>query len=331
MEKRKLLLLSLLLSLFVFYTGCKDSTTEPTPDPVNESEVLAKYVETTLGGVPKIQAMASASDVYSAIVAGSTTQVVLDIRSAADYANGHIQGAINVALKDIVTYYEANNLKDKGTVVIACYTGQTAGFACGILRLLGYTNVKDLKWGMCSWNDTTATGWKTAIANGNEFATQFVTTAAAKNAVGSLPKLSTGKTEATAILRDRINVLLSSADPFGDARMTKTTLFQNLNDYYIVNYWSAAHYALGHIPGSIQYTPDPSDLALSTALKTLPTDKKIAVYCYTGQTSAHIAAYLRALGYDAKSVLYGVNAMNYDILPANKFTTNEINTYPLVR
>ena len=51
------------------------------------------------------------------------------------------------------------------------------------------------------------------------------------------------------------------------------------------------------------------DLALTAYLKTLPTDKTIVVYCYTGQNSASIAAYLRLMGYDAKSLKFGANSM----------------------
>ena len=64
----------------------------------------------------------------------------------------------------------------------------------------------------------------------------------------------------------------------------------------------------GHIEGAIQYTPS-VDLAVDEALKTLPTDKTVVVYCYTGQNSARIAAYLRLLGYDAKSLKFGANGM----------------------
>jgi rhodanese-related sulfurtransferase len=59
---------------------------------------------------------------------------------------------------------------------------------------------------------------------------------------------------------------------------------------------------------------------LAADLKTLPTNKPIAVYCYTGQTSAYLSAYLRLLGYDAKSILYGGNAMIYDLMVAKSMT-----------
>ncbi|PKP52846.1 MAG: hypothetical protein CVT92_07150 [Bacteroidetes bacterium HGW-Bacteroidetes-1] len=61
-------------------------------------------------------------------------------------------------------------------------------------------------------------------------------------------------------------------------------------------------------------------MKLAMDLKTLPTDKPLALYCYTGQTSSYLAAYLRLLGYDAKSVLYGTNGMIYDIMVQNAMT-----------
>ncbi len=70
-------------------------------------------------------------------------------------------------------------------------------------------------------------------------------------------------------------------------------------------------YGLGHIPGAIQYTPN-QDLYSTAFLNTLPTDKTVVVYGYTGQVSASIATYLRILGYDARSLKFGINGMAYD-------------------
>ena len=67
-------------------------------------------------------------------------------------------------------------------------------------------------------------------------------------------------------------------------------------------------------------------------LNTLPTDKSVVVYCYTGQTSAHVAGYLRVLGYDAKSMLFGVNGMAWDNMPGTRFVEEtEVHDYPLVQ
>jgi rhodanese-related sulfurtransferase len=116
-----------------------------------------------------------------------------------------------------------------------------------------------------------------------------------------------------------VNTLLNEG--FTPATVTNQTVFGNLTGYYIVNYWPADQYAdPGHIPGAIQYTPKAS-MKLDADLKTLPADKNIAVYCYTGQTSAFLAAYLRLLGYNAQTILYGTNAMIYDKMVEKNMTT----------
>jgi len=61
-------------------------------------------------------------------------------------------------------------------------------------------------------------------------------------------------------------------------------------------------------------------MKLAVDLKTLPTNKPIVAYCYTGQNSSFLAAYLRLLGYDVKSLLFGVNGLAYDNMAAAGMT-----------
>ena len=146
-----------------------------------------------------------------------------------------------------------------------------------------------------------------------------------------MPVLSTGKTTGAEILKARVTALLSSADPFGDIKLSNSTLFANLSNYYIVNYWSATDYAWGHINGAIQYTPK-ADLKLAASLKTLPTNKPVVIYCYTGTTSSFVATYLKVLGYDAKTLLYGMNALAHDAMPGTKFdAAAHVHNYELVQ
>jgi rhodanese-related sulfurtransferase len=305
----------IVLFLVILY-GCSENTSE-VPATVNESEVLVTYLEGDDGGYinNNSSAIITASEVMSNILT-QQEQVVIDIRKEADYNLGHIKGAVNVTINDIVDYYKSNNLESKKLVVITCYSGQGAGFATTLLRLLGYSNVKDLLWGMCSWNSTTSSYWTSAINNSR--AAQFKTTANPKASSGDLPTLNTSETSGENILLSRIQTLLSSSDPLGDVKVSSDAVYSNLNNYYIINYWSEEDYNWGHIDGAIQYTPKES-LFLETDLTTLPTDKTIAVYCYTGHISAQVAGYLRTLGYDAKTIVFGVNGMAYDAMPGTKF------------
>jgi rhodanese-related sulfurtransferase len=331
MKDRKLFyLLYLFIAATIMFVnvGCSEDETTAPPVTINESEELAKYLEGTDGGYINNAApsVIAASAVNTDILAGANIAII-DVRSATDYAAGHIQGSVNVAIADIVTYYKNNNLSAKSKVIVTCYTGQSAGLAVAALRLSGYSNVSSLKWGMCSW--AYPTSWNNAKIYGQTTPITKQMTANAKNAAGNLPALSTGKTTGAEIFESRLATVLTEG--FSVIGITRETVYANLSNYYIVNYWPVDQYNQGHIEGAIQYTPK-SDLKLATFLKTLPTNKIIVVYCYTGQTSAQVATYLRLLGYDAKSLQFGANRLFHDTVPASKWDeATEFMNYPVVQ
>ena len=181
-----------------------------------------------------------------------------------------------------------------------------------VLNLLGYDAVS-LKWGMSGWNT------KYDLWTGNtssDYTGSFATDAdTGKNAAGDYPTLSTGAANEAAILRARLEDLVSKPGRF----VTIAGVVAALDDYYIVNYWPEAEYLdPGHITGSHQYTPK-TDLRSDAFLNTLPTDKMIAVYCYSGQHGSQVAAYLTLLGYDAYDVKFGTNGMIYDQMTHHKW------------
>jgi rhodanese-related sulfurtransferase len=51
-------------------------------------------------------------------------------------------------------------------------------------------------------------------------------------------------------------------------------------------------------------------------VKAVDSEETTLVYCFTGQTSSMVVAWLNVLGYDAKSILFGVNRLKYDELEA---------------
>jgi len=349
MKERKLyflLYLFIAASFVLFNTGCSDDEKDPiTPDTVNESEELVKYLEGTnldfLNG--KFPAMIPATTLRQDLLNTPSQITVLDIRSAGDFDTlGHIEGAVNVTVANLLTYYQSNNLSAKTKVVIACYTGQTAGYATALLRMAGCSNVYDLKFGMSSWNDRFATSWKNTVANGNQLGYVNTTNYPKPTTTVDYPTLNTGLTAGDKICEQRVKDLLTEGFTakisYSDL---KTGLLADPTKYFIINYWPTDHYNINHIDGSIQYTPyssstsTRSDLTSDKFLKTLPngTDKTIVIYCYTGQTSAHVAAYLKSIGYNAKSLLFGANGLFYDNMPASKFNPTvgaDINDYPYV-
>jgi rhodanese-related sulfurtransferase len=332
MNKWKFWMLNLLV-LFVVASSCKnnDDDDDNQNQPINESQVLIEYLESTSSPLGKYYVN---SDMPSMILASEvntlnqTDQVyIIDIRDADTYNNGHIKNAVNVKFTDLLTHIEGVDLSKYTKVAIVCFTGQTASYGTSLLRLKGYDKVFCMKFGMCAWHTDFADKWKNSVSN--MYATQFVTEATAKNAEGDLPKLSTGKTTGEDIFNARVAELF--AEGFDPAKITNATVFGDLTKYYIVNYWTDADYTgMGHIPGAVQYTPKQS-IALDADLKTLPADKTVVVYCFTGQTSAHMAAYLRLIGYDAKSLLFGANGMIYDNMTSHQWTDGAIMDYDYVK
>ncbi len=80
---------------------------------------------------------------------------VLDIRSAADYAKGHIPGAVNVPFAVIAKPENLVLYPTDKPILVACYTGQTAAMTTAILNVLGY-DAYSLRFGMMSWNASTS-------------------------------------------------------------------------------------------------------------------------------------------------------------------------------
>lgn len=324
MTKSKILFLSVIFALLVV-TSCKEDEVI-----IDETRVLVEYLEGTANNLGKdyvnsdMPSIIGATELYTLNTAGQA--YVIDIRAAADYETGHIPGAHNVTVGDLFTHLETADLAGKTKIAIACYSGQSAAWATMLLRLSGIDNVYSLKWGMCSWHEDFAVAWPSKT--GNTYATQFVSTATAKAEKGALPELNTGLDNGADILAARTEALI--AEGFSAASITGATVFANSSNYYIVNYWPESQYTTpGHIPGAVQYTPKET-MKLAADLKTLPTDKTVVVYCYTGQTSANLAAYLRLLGYDAKTLLFGTNGMIYDLMVTNGmgvWTESEIKNY----
>ncbi len=307
-----------------FVVSCDN---EEDPPEVNEAEVLIKYMEDPGSAAGNYGNSALAIKAPSATHAGVVADnvYVIDIRAAADFDLGHIESAVNIAAADVRAHIDATDLSAYNEIHIVCYTGQTASWLTSLLQLAGYKDVYSMKWGMSGWHSD-FDRW-TSNTNSDK-ATLFVATSTDKAAEGDLPVLTTGFEDGADIFEARFDAVL--AEGFGAAAVSQGDVYANLGDYYIINYWPEAEYIdPGHIDGAIQYTPD-VDLELDAALKTLPTNKPIAVYCYTGQNSARIAAYLRLMGYNAKSLKFGANSMIWSEMTKSKWTAETPMDYDYV-
>ena len=304
-------------------TSC-DAEEDP-PVEVNEAELLIEWLESPTSPAADYgnSGLAIKSAEATNTLLGAGKVYLIDIRSDVDFGKGHIDGAVNLGAGAVAAHIDETDLSAYDEIHIICYSGQSASWLTCLLRLDGYDNVFSMKFGMCAWADTFATSWPGAISS--EYSTFFVSDATAKGDEGDLPDLGTGFETAEEIFDAQLADAYT--DGFGGAAISAADVYANPDDYYIINYWPEAEYLdPGHIDGAMQY----DDLKLDVSLKTLPTDKTIVVYCYTGQGSGNLVAYLTLVGYDAKSLKYGTNAMIHDDMTPGKWSDAHIKGYDLV-
>jgi phage shock protein E len=67
--------------------------------------------------------------------------LVIDVRSAAEFASGHIQGAINIPLDRFSGSIAAAAPDKHQPVVLCCLSGGRSGSALSVMKQLGYTQV----------------------------------------------------------------------------------------------------------------------------------------------------------------------------------------------
>ena len=302
----------------LFLSSCK----EDEPEAVNAYLTLKTYmVQNTLDLPdlaknwivdPKSTNMGGIVDSVSGTIPGYT---IYDIRSATDFASGHIKNAVNVALKDIITTVTTAAVAKDAKILVVCYTGQTAGQAVMALRLLGWKNAVVLKWGMAGWNATYKGPWVSnsgyeVAANGNIAVghANWVTTAAPANGSFAEPVWTSTSTDGAAILKERVQFVLNA----GFSPVAAADVLAAPANYQIVNYWSNTDYLkYGHYTGAFNV---PTIALAGDLIKAFDPSKQEIVYCYTGQTSSIATFWLNVLGYNTKGISFGANKLVYDQL-----------------
>ncbi len=319
MKKSVNYFITFLIVPLMFVAGCKPTGDDPEPEKKGTFNDLKTYLIENSMDLPD---MLNGWIVTAETVHGNISDYYLmDIRSQEDFQAGHIDGAVNSSLATIVD--DAKEVTKQ--IVVVCYTGQTAAHAVIALRLSGHPDAQVLKWGMSGWNEDFAGPWNSNIGNtASDYPASWTTDATASPEDFSYPDWETTETDPAEILKLRVDDFLTG----GFNGIASTDVLTAPSDYFINNYWAEAdveHY--GHIKGAYRIMP----LSLSGGeIKKLDPSKTIVTYCWTGQTSSMITAYLKILGYNVKSLNFGANSMIHDNLESNNFGPDAIMDYEYV-
>ncbi|MCE4563620.1 rhodanese-like domain-containing protein [Maribellus sp. CM-23] len=296
---KKDLFLTLLVALFatLTFTGCKEDITD---SELGNYEVLTTYLKSNNLDISTV----TSGFVMPAPADGNlSAKWIMDIRSAADFATAHIAGAHNVPFADILTTAAT---ADK-PILVVCYTGQTACYATSLLRLYGFSDAQALKWGMSGWNSQ----FDKWTANCKDLTTESNWTSTATEA-GSfdMPSWTSPTIDGASLLKERVEAAVAA----GFKTAAGADVLASPDSYYVNNFLSEAHYTgFGHVKNAVRVNP----LSIDECAKLDP-NAKVVTYCYTGQTSAVVTAYLNVLGFEAYSMTFGLNG----VTTSNPFWTS---------
>ena len=77
--------------------------------------------------------------------------VILDVRSAAEFASGHLHGATNLDIRDPEFKTKLAKLDKSKAYLVHCAVGMRSARACETMGQLDFATLYDLKGGLTAW------------------------------------------------------------------------------------------------------------------------------------------------------------------------------------
>ena len=336
----------ILLTAFVILTlsACKNKTNEykqnnqeviSKPAVIgDETTMLLKYLEESGDYVnsKEFPSLIKASVVKESL---ENNILVIDLRPDSEFSKGHIKGAVNIQFTGLPDFLE-KNIKpfEYDKLILVCEDGQVSSYTASLLRLMGYGNVFAMRWGMSSWNkDYAADGWLKGVSG--KYESSLEVTVNEKPSPFAMPELKTGMTSGESVADFRFNKLFSEG--VGNILISSDEVFKNPQHFFIINLERKDKYEDGHVPGAVRFKPE-ATLGFTGEMASIPFDRRVVVYCGTGHNSGFATAYLRLLGYDARTLKYGNNGFMHDKMVKQKtalswlpFSADDINDFDVVK
>ena len=85
--------------------------------------------------------------------AGATDLIVLDVRTAEEFAEGHLDGAIMIDFYAEDFADQLAELDPNASYLLYCRSGNRSGQTTGIMADLGFADVAEVDGGIVAWSD----------------------------------------------------------------------------------------------------------------------------------------------------------------------------------
>ncbi len=93
------------------------------------------------------------TDEFATIISDTSKIQLVDVRTPEEYAEGHLERAVNIDVNDSTFLQHATASLEKGkTVAVYCRSGKRSAFAASLLAKQGY-NVINLLGGILAWKE----------------------------------------------------------------------------------------------------------------------------------------------------------------------------------
>lgn len=305
--------LILLVMLSMLLSACATPTAVATEPPAVVEPTVAPTAVPTQAPVVEVEApdyttllTALIADVmnvekgYGAVAPAKVNEelaekqlFLLDVREASEIETaGYIKGSVNIPVRDVFKNLDKLPALDQ-PIVVYCASGHRGAFVFAALRMLGYTDVRNIAGGLGAWTKAelaVETGLPEAPVAGTAPEVDAGLLAALDEYFSALPE------GFYAVKSDKLNEELADKAPFLlDVRRTQE---------FAEN---------GRIEGAYNVTVE----ELMSNLDLLPAkDTPMVVYCVSGHRAGVATMALQLLGYtDVRNLAGGFNAWKAAQLP----------------
>lgn len=275
---RLFVLLAVFVLLASVVAGC--ATTEATDKPA-PTVSMDKLADDYFNNMPENLYKITPEELKAHVDANDPSILIIDIRMPEDYNQGHIKGAVNIPLDEMGKYLD--KFPADKEIIVACYTGQTAGQAVAVLNIYGY-NARSLHLG-------TEKGWVGTA--------HYPLDTAGVLLPADVTPAKAPSQEIAQKCADYFNNMPPNLNKI-DAVQLKAKIDAQ-EDLQIVSIRNVQDYVKGDIPGAINIPFK----EINQNLNQISQDKPVIISCYTGQTAGQTVALLKLLGYDALSLSSG--------------------------
>jgi rhodanese-related sulfurtransferase len=300
------------------------ATADEETTELSQFEVIASAADDYLNDPDTVMNISS-QDLLLKMLSGEP--YILSIRSADDYATGHIPGAVNMAGGTLFQSENLAKLPESEKIYTYCYTGHTGSQVAALLNLCGY-DATNVTWGIMGWTKDTSVATKQFSNPTEDLPTE--TTINQATATYDFPVVDVDSSNS------EVEIIRAACDNYassGFKNISAADLYALItdddptNDPVIVSVRSAEDYAKGHIPGAVNIPL--KEIAELENLQKLNPDKQIVIYCFTGRTGSQATAILNALGYDAVNLLWGISGWTTDpVVAPKRFNPDTSVDYP---